>query len=73
VSGWRRDERKRVSGRAREKKSKKLIEFYRGAVLPLRVHVPACVRRDPRDTCVFTIGCRYLRRHFRCDGVINGN
>lgn len=28
---------------------------------------------DPRDTCVFTIGCRYLRRHFRCDGVINGN
>lgn len=75
VSG--RPEEWREKGRgwagAREKKSKKLIEFYRGAVLPLRVHVSTCVRRDPRDTCVFTIGCRYLRRHFRCDGVINGN
>lgn len=66
-------ERERVNAGVREKKSKKLIEFYHGSVLPLRVHVAACVRRDPRDTCVFTIGCRYLRRHFRCDGVINGN
>jgi hypothetical protein len=66
-----------VQGR---KKSKKLIEFYRGAARrghrAPRAYTRArdvCAAIRARDTCVFTIGCRYLRRHSRCDGVINGN
>lgn len=65
------EEGERVS--KREKKARSWLNFT-AALCVTPLHVYTCSRVcDPRDTCVFTIGCRYLRRHFRCDGVINGN
>lgn len=53
-----RPEKRREKGRgwvrAREKKSKKLIEFYRGTVLPLRTEVlRVCAPRSAGHVCIY--------------------